>query len=72
VWRAFYLVRIPTLARKTRLYLEWTWAMFFPPDVAHMNFDRTGMASSAVERRSASEETGSERYERQHQRSAQA
>jgi len=61
VWRAFYLVRIPTFARKARLYLEWTWAMFFPPDVAHMNFDRTGMTSSAVERRhDAPNESGQE------------
>ncbi|NBC23210.1 MAG: FAD-dependent oxidoreductase [Gammaproteobacteria bacterium] len=72
VWRAFYLVRIPTFARKARLYLEWTWAMFFPPDVAHMNFDRTGMASSAVERRSGTHEAQGERYERRYQGSAQA
>lgn len=51
LWRAFYLARIPTLSRKSRLYLEWTWSMFFPPDIAHMNFDRTGTESSAVERR---------------------
>lgn len=41
MWRAFFLVRFPTLARKVRLYLEWTWAMFFPPDIAHMNFNRS-------------------------------
>jgi NADH dehydrogenase FAD-containing subunit len=29
------------LARKTRLFLEWNWAMFFPPDIAHLGFRRT-------------------------------
>lgn len=42
LWRGFYLLYIPTLARKARLYLEWNWAMFFPPDIAHLRFTRTG------------------------------
>jgi len=41
MWRGFYLLRIPTLARKSRLFLEWNWAMFFPPDVAHLGYRRT-------------------------------
>jgi NADH:ubiquinone reductase (H+-translocating) len=41
MWRGLYLLRIPTLARKTRLFLEWNWAMFFPPDVAHLGYRRT-------------------------------
>ncbi len=41
LWRGFYLLYIPTLARKARLYLEWNWAMFFPPDIAHLRFTRT-------------------------------
>lgn len=41
MWRGLYLMKIPTLARKARLYLEWTWAMFFPPDIAHLSFIRT-------------------------------
>jgi NADH dehydrogenase len=41
MWRGLYLLRIPTLARKSRLFLEWNWAMFFPPDVAHLGFRRT-------------------------------
>lgn len=41
MWRGTYLLKIPTLARKTRLFLEWNWAMFFPPDIAHMGFDRS-------------------------------
>jgi NADH:ubiquinone reductase (H+-translocating) len=41
MWRGLYLLRIPTLSRKTRLFLEWNWAMFFPPDVSHLGYRRT-------------------------------
>lgn len=41
IWRAAYLSKVPTLARKVRLFLEWTWAMFFPPDIAHLGFKRS-------------------------------
>jgi NADH dehydrogenase len=41
LWRGVYLLKIPTLARKTRLFLEWNWAMFFPPDISHLAFRRT-------------------------------
>jgi NADH dehydrogenase len=34
-------LKIPTLARKSRLFLEWNWAMFFPPDISHLSFRRT-------------------------------
>jgi NADH dehydrogenase len=45
LWRGVYLLKIPTLARKTRLFLEWNWAMFFPPDIAHLGYRRTRRAS---------------------------
>jgi NADH dehydrogenase len=35
LWRGVYLLKIPTLSRKTRLFLEWNWPMFFPPDISH-------------------------------------
>ena len=41
MWRGLYLLRMPSFARKTRLFLEWNWAMFFPPDIAHLGFRRT-------------------------------
>jgi NADH dehydrogenase len=41
LWRGIYLLKIPTVARKTRLFLEWNWAMFFPPDIAHLGYART-------------------------------
>ncbi len=42
MWRGIYLLKVPTFARKARLFLEWNWAMFFPPDIAHLGFKRTG------------------------------
>jgi NADH dehydrogenase len=45
MWRGLHLLRIPTLARKTRLFLEWNWAMFFPPDIAHFGYRRTQRTS---------------------------
>jgi NADH dehydrogenase len=41
LWRGFYLVKMPTLARKVRLYFEWNWEMLFPPDIVHLRFSRT-------------------------------
>jgi NADH dehydrogenase len=41
MWRGVYLMRVPTFARKTRLFLEWNWAMFFPPDISHLGYRRT-------------------------------
>jgi NADH dehydrogenase len=41
MWRGLYLLRVPTFARKSRLFLEWNWAMFFPPDIAHLGYRRT-------------------------------
>jgi NADH dehydrogenase len=41
MWRGLYLLRIPTFARKTRLFLDWNWAMFFPPDISHLGYRRT-------------------------------
>ena len=41
LWRGVYLLKIPTLSRKTRLFLEWNWSMFFPRDISHLGFRRT-------------------------------
>jgi NADH:ubiquinone reductase (H+-translocating) len=50
LWRGVYLLKIPTLGRKVRLYLEWNWAMFFPPDISHLGYTRTPRMQSATER----------------------
>lgn len=41
MWRGVYLLKVPTTARKVRLFLEWNWAMFFPPDIAHLGYKRS-------------------------------
>jgi NADH dehydrogenase len=48
LWRGVYLLKIPTLGRKVRLYLEWNWAMFFPPDISHLGYARTQRAPRAA------------------------
>jgi len=40
-WRGVYFLKTPTLSRKVRLFLEWNWAMVFPPDVAHLGYERS-------------------------------
>jgi NADH dehydrogenase len=41
LWRAYYLSQMPTLARKLRIFVEWTWGMFFPTDITHLRFTRS-------------------------------
>ena len=41
LWRAFYLSQMPTFGRKLRIFIEWTWGMFFPPDITHLRFNRS-------------------------------
>ena len=44
LWRAYYLLLMPTLGRKVRIWVEWTWSMFFAADITHLRFTRTGEA----------------------------
>jgi NADH dehydrogenase len=44
MWRAYYLSQMPTFGRKLRIYVEWTWGMFFPTDITHFRFTRSGEA----------------------------
>ncbi len=41
LWRAYYLSQMPTLGRKVRIFVEWTWGMFFPNDITHLRFHRS-------------------------------
>lgn len=41
LWRAYYLSQMPTLGRKVRIFIEWTWGMFFPTDITHLRFTRS-------------------------------
>ena len=46
LWRAYYLLQMPTLGRKVRIWVEWTWAMFFAADITHLRFTRTPEADA--------------------------
>ena len=48
VWRAYYLSRMPTLGRKVRIFVEWTWGMFFGNDITHLRFTRSVDLDSPV------------------------
>lgn len=41
LWHAYYLSQMPTLGRKVRIFVEWTWGMFFPTDITHLRFTRS-------------------------------
>ncbi len=57
LWRGVYLLKVPTFARKVRLFLEWNWAMFFPPDIAHLGYGRSGRAVDHDDHKSSSAES---------------
>ena len=46
LWRAVYLLRMPTFGRKLRICVEWTWGMFFAADITHLRFTRTDEADA--------------------------
>jgi NADH dehydrogenase len=41
MWRAYYLSQMPTFGRKLRIFVEWTWGMFFPADITHFRFSKS-------------------------------
>lgn len=49
LWRAYYLSQMPTLGRKLRIFVEWTWGMFFPNDITHLRFTRSNELGEAAE-----------------------
>ena len=53
LWRAYYLSQMPTLGRKVRIFVEWTWGMFFPTHITHLHFTRSQDIQEAREQKSA-------------------
>lgn len=53
LWRAYYLLLMPTAGRKVRIWLEWTWSMFFAADITHLRFTRTSEADAEAARPAA-------------------
>ena len=41
LWRGYDLLLMPTFGRKVRIWVEWTWGMFFAADITHLRFTRT-------------------------------
>lgn len=41
VWRGFYLSLMPTVAKKVKIFFEWTWSMLFSADIVDLRFTRT-------------------------------
>jgi len=50
LWRAYYLAKMPTLGRKLRIYVEWTWGMLFPHDITHLRFTGSQEADAGEDR----------------------
>lgn len=48
LWRAYYLMRMPTFGRKLRIWIEWSWSMFFSADITHLRFTRSSEADEAM------------------------
>ncbi|WP_157266804.1 NAD(P)/FAD-dependent oxidoreductase [Azohydromonas aeria] len=46
LWRAYYLLLMPTWGRKLRIWVEWSWSMFFSADITHLRFTRTAEADA--------------------------
>lgn len=41
LWRAYYLSMMPTTLRKAQIFVEWTWAMGFAPDIVNLRLTRS-------------------------------
>jgi NADH dehydrogenase len=55
LWRAYYLTQMPTLRRKIRILGEWTWDLFFRPDITHIRFQRSAQLARAEARATGAE-----------------
>jgi NADH dehydrogenase len=43
-WRGIYLAKLPTLARKIEIAIDWAWQIFFPPNIVELKMVRTERA----------------------------
>jgi len=47
LWRAIYLSKMPTLARKLQIAFDWAWQLFFPRDVVMLSSRQTRLIPRA-------------------------
>jgi NADH dehydrogenase len=57
VWRAYYLSQMPSTGRRLRIFFEWGWGMFFPSDITHLRFTRSGEVHTEDQRLHATPDT---------------
>ncbi len=38
LWRAYYLSFMPTILKKAKLFIEWTWSMLFSADIVDLRY----------------------------------
>jgi NADH dehydrogenase len=49
IWRSIYLVKLPTLDRQVRVFLDWFLDVFFPPDIVQtIDFSGNGNGRTHV------------------------
>jgi NADH dehydrogenase len=49
-------MRMPTFGRRLRIFVEWSWSMFFPTDITHLRFTRTIEVDAAAPQAAAQPE----------------
>src|SRR6185369_15061226 len=42
LWRGIYLSKLPSIARKLEVVVDWTWKTLFPPNIVQLQMSRTG------------------------------
>jgi NADH dehydrogenase len=47
MWRAIYLGKMPTLARKVQIAFDWAWELFFSRDIVELSPRATGRVPRA-------------------------
>ena len=47
LWRAIYLAKLPSLARRLEVLVDWTWTALFSPNIIQLQTSRTGSVGLA-------------------------
>lgn len=47
LWRGIYLSKLPSIARKLEVVVDWTWKALFPPNIVQLPLSRTGSVGLA-------------------------
>lgn len=47
LWRGIYLAKLPTLARKLEVAIDWAWQLFFAPNIVQLQMSRTNRVGRA-------------------------